>query len=82
MQAVTSAMQRTHSLRLVLAALMPIIAEWAAAGCAQRGASHWHSPDCSLADMPLVCLLLMHVLLIAGVAATLHAAGPGTMAEV
>ena len=81
-QALTSAVQRTHSSRLALAALMPIIARRAAAGCARSGASHWHGLSCSLADMPFVYLLLMNVLLIAAAAAPLLATGEGMMPQV
>ena len=81
-QALTSAVQRTHSSRLALAALMPILARRAAAGCAQSGASYWHGLGCSLANMPLVYLLLMHVLLIAAAAAPLLATGESMMAQV
>ncbi|CAK0782831.1 hypothetical protein CVIRNUC_006026 [Coccomyxa viridis] len=80
-QALTSAVQRTHSSRLALAALMPILARRAAAGCAQSGASYWHGLGCSLANMPLVYLLLMHVLLIAAAAAPLLATGESMMAQ-
>ena len=82
MQALTSAMQRTHNSRLALAAMMPIVAKWAAARCARSDASYWDSQNCSLANMPLVHLLLIHVLLIAAVAATLLATGKGIIAQV
>ena len=81
-QTLTSAVQRTHSSRLALAALMPIIAKRAAAGCAQSGASYWHGLGCRLANMPLLYLLLIHVLLVAAVAVIPLAMGGGMTAQV
>ena len=82
MQALSAAVQRTHSWRIALALAMPVLAWWASAGCALGGSSRWHSMQCSMAEVPLLHLLLLQVLLLAAAAASGLAAGQSFSTEV
>lgn len=54
----------------------------AAAGCAQGDASRWQSMQCSLAEVPLLHLLLWHTLLIAATVVYMTAAGQSRSVKV
>ena len=74
-QALSAAVQLVHSWQIALALIMPLLTKWAAVGCAQGGVSGWQSVQCSLANAPLLHLLLWHALLIAAALVYMTAAG-------
>ena len=71
-----------HSWQIAMALVMPLLTKWAAAGCAQGDASRWQGMQCSLANAPLLHLLLWHTLLLAAAAVCMTAAGQNRSAKV
>lgn len=81
-QALSAAVQRTHSWRIALALAVPVLAQWASAGCVLGESSRWRSMQCSIAEVPMLHLLLLQVLLIAAAAASGLVAGQSFSTEV
>ena len=82
MQALSAAIQRIQSWQIAMAVAMPLLTKWAAAGCAQGEASRWQSMQCSLANAPLLHLLLWQTLLLAATVVYFSAAGQSRSVKV